>query len=103
MISASASTQRISAVPQRTPVVFVVDDDEAVRESLECLIRCEGWRAETFASAGEFLLRPRALTPSCLVLDVSLPDLNGPTCNGASPSIGRTCRSSSSPVAVMCR
>jgi FixJ family two-component response regulator len=60
-----------------TPVVFVVDDDISVRESLESLIRFEGWQPETFASAGEFLDRPRLRVPSCLVLDVSLPDLNG--------------------------
>jgi FixJ family two-component response regulator len=59
------------------PIVFVVDDDISVRESLELLIRCEGWQPETFASAQEFLDRPRALAPSCLVLDVSLPDLSG--------------------------
>ncbi|MGA3091013.1 MAG: response regulator [Terriglobales bacterium] len=57
--------------------MFVVDDDVSVRESLELLIRCEGWRPETFASAQEFLNRPRPLVPSCLVLDVSLPGLNG--------------------------
>jgi FixJ family two-component response regulator len=60
-----------------TPIVFVVDDDVSVRESLEALIRCEGWRPETFASAQEFLGCPRVLVPNCLVLDVSLPDLNG--------------------------
>jgi FixJ family two-component response regulator len=60
-----------------TPIVFVVDDDVSVRESLEALIRCEGWQPETFASAQEFLSRPRAIGPSCLVLDVSLPGLNG--------------------------
>ena len=60
-----------------TPIVFVVDDDVSVRESLELLVRCEGWRPETFASAQEFLACPRALVPSCLVLDVSLPGLNG--------------------------
>jgi FixJ family two-component response regulator len=60
-----------------TPIVFVVDDDISVRESLELLIGCVGWRAETFASAHEFLARPRVLAPSCLVLDVNLPDLNG--------------------------
>lgn len=60
-----------------TPIVFVVDDDISVRESLELLIRCEGWRPETFASAQEFLDCPRALVPNCLVLDVSLPGLNG--------------------------
>jgi len=62
---------------QVTPIVFVVDDDISVRESLELLIRCEGWRATTFASALEFLACPRALAPSCLILDVSLPGLNG--------------------------
>ena len=60
-----------------TPIVFVVDDDVSVRESLELLIRCEGWQPETFASAHDFLVHPRALAPSCLVLDVSLPGLNG--------------------------
>jgi FixJ family two-component response regulator len=59
------------------PIVFVVDDDISVRESLELLIRCEGWQPETFASGQEFLARPRALVPSCLVLDFSLPGLNG--------------------------
>jgi FixJ family two-component response regulator len=60
-----------------TPIVFVVDDDISVRESLQLLIQCEGWHPETFASAQEFLDRPRSLVPSCLVLDVSLPGLNG--------------------------
>jgi len=60
-----------------TPIVFVVDDDVSVRESLELLIRCAGWQPETFASAQAFLARPRLLAPSCLILDVGLPDLNG--------------------------
>jgi FixJ family two-component response regulator len=60
-----------------TPIVFVVDDDLSVRESLELLVRHEGWHPETFASAQEFLDHPRSLAPSCLVLDVSLPGLNG--------------------------
>jgi FixJ family two-component response regulator len=60
-----------------TPTVFVVDDDVAVRQSLKALIDASGWRAETFASAQEFLARPRALVPSCLVLDVNLPDFSG--------------------------
>jgi FixJ family two-component response regulator len=64
-------------MPQPTPIVFIVDDDISIRESLEVLIRCEGWEPETFASAQAFLDRPRALAPSCLILDVSLPDLNG--------------------------
>lgn len=58
-------------------IVFVVDDDVSVRESLESLIRGEGWQPETFASAQAFLDRPRARVPSCLILDVSLPGLNG--------------------------
>jgi len=58
-------------------IVFVVDDDVSVRESLELLIRHAGWRPETFASAQEFLEHPRVLAPSCLVLDVSLPGLDG--------------------------
>jgi FixJ family two-component response regulator len=64
-------------VARQTPIVFVVDDDVSVRESLEALIRLEGWQVETFASAEAFLSRPRVFVPSCLVLDVSLPDLNG--------------------------
>jgi FixJ family two-component response regulator len=59
------------------PIVFVIDDDVSVRESLESLIRCEGWKPEIFPSADEFLAHPRATTPSCLILDLTLPDLNG--------------------------
>ena len=61
----------------RTPIVFVVDDDISVRESLELLLRTAGWRVETFSSATDFLAYPRTSVPGCLVLDVSLPDLNG--------------------------
>ena len=64
-------------MPDAKPIVFVVDDDISVRESLDSLIRSEGWRPETFASAQEFLARPRNLVPSCLVLDLSLPGLSG--------------------------
>ena len=66
-------------MPQTRPIetVFIVDDDISVRESLDSLIRSEGWQTETFATAGEFLSRPRVDAPSCLVLDVGLPDLNG--------------------------
>ena len=60
-----------------TAIVFVVDDDVSVRESLELLIKTAGWQPETFASAREFLSRPRPTVPCCLVLDVSLPGLNG--------------------------
>jgi FixJ family two-component response regulator len=58
-------------------IVFVIDDDISIRESLELLIREAGWRPEIFESAAEFLSRPRVLVPSCLVLDVRLPGLNG--------------------------
>jgi FixJ family two-component response regulator len=60
-----------------TAIVFVVDDDISVRESLELLIKNAGWQPETFASAQDFLSRPRATVPCCLVLDVTLPGLNG--------------------------
>lgn len=66
-----------AAISHPTPIVFVVDDDISVRESLELLLRCEGWQAETFVSAQEFLNRARPVVPSCLVLDVSLPGGNG--------------------------
>jgi len=64
-------------MPHTIPIVFVVDDDVSVRESLELLIGCTGWRVETFGSAQAFLTYRRPVAPSCLVLDVSLPDLNG--------------------------
>ena len=60
-----------------TPIVYVVDDDVSVRESLELLIKNAGWKPELFASAHDFLSRPRVAVPSCLVLDVTLPGLNG--------------------------
>jgi FixJ family two-component response regulator len=79
MIVASAADHDVRPLPMSpvTPIVFVVDDDISVRESLEALIRYAGYRAETFASAGDFLARAPVRVPSCLVLDVSLPDLNG--------------------------
>jgi FixJ family two-component response regulator len=70
-------SQGAMPMPDITPVVFVVDDDVSVRESLEALIQFAGWQAETFECAQEFLARPRPGAPSCLVLDVGLPDLNG--------------------------
>ena len=76
-LSARGGESRGAADSQAPPVVFVVDDDVSVRESLESLIRCAGWMPETFASARAFLSRPKSDVPSCLVLDVSLPDLNG--------------------------
>lgn len=68
---------RSAVMSQPRAVVFVVDDDVSVRESLELLIRSAGWEPQLFPSATEFLACPRILAPSCLVLDVSLPDLNG--------------------------
>jgi FixJ family two-component response regulator len=62
---------------QTAPIVFVVDDDVSVRESLGALIRHAGWQTEIFASAQEFLVRPRVFVPSCLILDVNLPGLSG--------------------------
>jgi FixJ family two-component response regulator len=70
-------TEVVDGTPSALPIVFVVDDDATVRESLELLVQSAGCLAETFASAEEFLARPRVLTPSCLVLDVALPNLNG--------------------------
>ena len=69
--------ERSTTMSHVTPIVFVIDDDISVRESLEALIRLEGLNVETFVSAEAFLERARAAGPSCLVLDMSLPDLNG--------------------------
>jgi FixJ family two-component response regulator len=78
MSPASAPRQSTSStMSQVTPIVFVVDDDISVRESLELLISSAGWKPETFASANEFLDRPHVPLPSCLVLDLFLPGLNG--------------------------
>jgi FixJ family two-component response regulator len=66
-----------SSTPVATAIVFVVDDDVSVRDALALLITSAGWRAETFASAQEFLCRPRTTVPCCLVLDVTLPGLGG--------------------------
>jgi len=67
----------VVAMPDVSSVVFIVDDDVSVRESLQSLIATAGWQPETFASAQEFLSRARADVPCCLVLDVTLPGLNG--------------------------
>ena len=66
----------LQCVSNYAPIVFVVDDDISVRESLDLLIRSEGWQPETFESPEEFLARPRPLVPSCLVLDVSMTNVN---------------------------
>jgi FixJ family two-component response regulator len=67
----------VLTMPDVTSIVFVVDDDVSVRESLELLIKSAGWRAETFESGQDFLSRPRISVPCCLLLDVTLPGLNG--------------------------
>jgi len=72
-----ARALEVVAMPEVTSIVLVVDDDVSVRESLELLIRTAGWQSETFASAQEFLSRPRPTVPCCLVLDVTLPGLSG--------------------------
>ncbi len=79
MNAVRALSNGVEALPMSsiTPIVFIVDDDVSVRESLELLIRDEKWKPETFASAQEFLEYPRKRVPSCLVLDLSLPGLNG--------------------------
>src|SRR5262245_21997569 len=75
--AAPGLSARSGATSVVRPTVYVVDDDISVRESLELLIADAGWRPELFASAQEFLTRSRPRSPSCLVLDVSLPGLNG--------------------------
>jgi FixJ family two-component response regulator len=79
MILSGTLGHEVGPSPMATakPIVFVVDDDVWIRESLQTLLRDEGWHPETFASAQEFLDRPRAFIPSCLVLDISLPGING--------------------------
>jgi len=79
MILSGTLGHEVGSPPMATakPIVFVVDDDVWIRESLQTLLRDEGWHSETFASAQEFLDRPRAFIPSCLVLDISLPGING--------------------------
>src|SRR5262245_26108906 len=64
------------AMSHAKPTVFVVDENASVRASLKSLIESAGWEAETFASGLEFLSRSRMLAPSCLVLDLALPDIN---------------------------
>jgi FixJ family two-component response regulator len=78
-LSSAIGARSIEGVkmPDLTPIVFVVDDDVSVRESLELLIGTAGWRPELFASAQEFLSRSRPSVPCCLVLDLTLPGLNG--------------------------
>ncbi len=79
MNAASALRHQVGTLPMPSaiPIVFIVDDDVSVRESMELLVRDEHWKPEAFASAQEFLDHPRKSVPSCLLLDLSLPGLNG--------------------------
>jgi len=77
MISANTFECGSRLTPASAPIVFIVDDDICIRESLESLVRSAGWQAETFASAKDFLTRPRVAAPSCLILDIQLGDLSG--------------------------
>lgn len=77
LANAARFESRSSSVARTMPIVFVVDDDASMRRSLELLVDSAGWQPKTFASAQEFLAFPRGLTPSCLLLDLDLPDING--------------------------
>lgn len=70
-------SREVFTKPDAASIVFIVDDDVSVRESLDLLINSEGWQVELFASAQEFLSRPRPAVPCCLILDVNMPELNG--------------------------
>jgi FixJ family two-component response regulator len=67
----------VLTTPNVPPLVFVIDDEVSIRESLELALAAEGWRVEAFASASDFVSRPRVPAPCCLVLDVRLPGLSG--------------------------
>jgi FixJ family two-component response regulator len=73
------ANRHVNAAPTSSgaPIIFVVDDDACMRASIGLLAESAGWRWATFASASEFLARPRVVAPSCLVLDIAIPDLNG--------------------------
>ena len=77
LIDATCHLSNLVVMPQSVPIVFVVDDDISVREALELLICNQGWQPVLFESARDFLARDATLAPSCLVLDINLPDLNG--------------------------
>jgi FixJ family two-component response regulator len=73
----SETVIKAHAMAEISPLVYIVDDDISVRESIESLVEQAGWRSETFSSAQDFLARPRVNRPCCLILDVGLPDLDG--------------------------
>jgi FixJ family two-component response regulator len=77
MTSASITRESMAVVPEALPIVYVVDDDISVRQALEFLIIDAGCQPQVFECAREFLAQPRVALPSCLILDIGLPDLNG--------------------------
>jgi FixJ family two-component response regulator len=77
LIDTTDRVPRLLSMPPTIPTVVVVDDDISVRESLELLLQNEGWQPALFESAQEFLTRLPTVAPSCLILDVNLPDLSG--------------------------
>ena len=95
--------RRSASLPQNVPIVFIIDADPAMRDELALVVRSAGLQPEAFSSAREFLSHSRPPVPSCLVLDVNLPDLNGLDLQKQSHPSGPTCRSSSSPVIGMSR
>jgi FixJ family two-component response regulator len=76
-LSSAARAIDSGIIPDVMPLVFVVDDEASVRDSLALLMSAEGWRVETFASAADFMSRPHGPVPCCLLLDVKLPGLSG--------------------------
>jgi FixJ family two-component response regulator len=77
-IETMAGTQsRLSRAPAETPIVFLVSDDDSVRDSLESLIQTDEWRSETFGTAPQFQARARSPFPSCVILDVAMTGANG--------------------------
>ena len=103
MILARAPGDAVRSSPMSTvaPIVFIVDDDVSVRESLELLIQNEGWRAEAFPSAEDFLDHPRTALPSCLILDVLFRASTVWSCSSEWPPSVPTCRSSLSRATVI--
>lgn len=100
--SSAARAIDVATRPNVTSLVFVVDDEVSVRESLELLMGAEGWRVETFASAADFVSRPRVTVPCCLVLDVRLRGHGGLELQRQLPA-GPRSRSSSSPAMATSR
>lgn len=76
-LSIASRVVDVVTLPDVTPLVYVIDGDASVRASLELLIRTQGWKAETFSSAADFLARPRVMAPCCLLLDITPPGLGG--------------------------